>query len=176
MINEKKAREYCCEDIRLIRGYERAVNDTTQLYELHHLEGVFYSVDEMKRLGKYFKQPAEALIFLTRSEHKKIHYAFNPVSDERKDRISKAKAKPVFQYTLDGIFMNEWPSIREIVKTLGFGSRNIYTCCIGKCISSYGYIWSYEKKDRLVPMKNEWIKQVGQYTLDGSLEIGRAHV
>lgn len=87
MISEKQARRFCCDDISLIRGYERAVNDTTQKYELHHLEGVFYTKDEMIRLGKYYKQPAMALIFLTKSEHAKIHTVFG---EEKYKKISEA--------------------------------------------------------------------------------------
>lgn len=140
MINEENARLYCCEDISLIRGYERAVNDTTQVYDLHHLEGVFYTEDEMKSLGKYWKQPAMALIFLTKSEHLKIHLAFNP---QWAEKSAKARSKPVYQYTLDGGFVKKWPSLSHIVRSLNYSKGNICRCCRGKRKQAYGYIWRY---------------------------------
>lgn len=166
MINEKLAREYCCEDISLIRGYERAVNDTTQVYDLHHLEGVFYTKDEMKRLGKYYKQPAMALIFLTRSEHFKIHHAFN---NQWAEKVAESTSKPVYQYTLEGVFVKKWQSAMEVEYELGFSKVAIRHCCRGESNSSNGYVWSYVEIDCMKPMfppKNSK-REICQYNLDG---------
>lgn len=168
----------CCEDISLIRGYERAVNDTTQMYELHHLEGVFYTKEEMKRLGKYYHQPAMALIFLTRSEHKRIHYAFKPMERDRKEKIREARtnckitSKPVRQYTLDGVFVKEWPSAMEPERELGYNNSNIGQCCLGKRVQANGFLWRYSQDcsdyQIIKPVKYRDTRMgVNQYTSDG---------
>lgn len=183
MINEKNARSYCCEDISLIRGYERAVNDNTQMYDIHHLEGVFYTKEEMIRLGKYYKQPAMALIFLTKSEHTKIHIAFDETrrarmsesskgrvfSKETRDKISSAVSKPVFQYSLSGVFIREWPSATEVQSQLGYEMKSINNCCRGRQKTAHGYMWSYEKRVSIEPVKyiDVFSKEVHQYSLSG---------
>lgn len=59
----------------------------------------------------------------------------------------KTHAKKVYQYTKGGSFVKEWSSIHEIERELGFWSSYISECCNGRHKSSYGYIWSYTKKD-----------------------------
>lgn len=55
-------------------------------------------------------------------------------------------SKVVKQYTLDGEFVNEWPSLMDIKRTLGLSPSVISKCCSGKyCNKTYGgYIWKYE--------------------------------
>ena len=76
----KTAKSYCCEDLSLIENYELAIADTTQTWDCHHrvevLDGrKMFSRDELKHLNLYFDRPAKELIFLTKSEHSKIHGA-----------------------------------------------------------------------------------------------------
>lgn len=149
MINVKQAKWMCCEDISMIRGYERAVNDNTQMYDLHHLEGVFYTSDELKKMGRYYKQPAMALIFLTKSEHQKIHGVFRDTSMQTRKKLSeshvnhKKLSKPVRQYDKDGVFIQEYPSTREVNRIFGYCHSHIQECCNGKRKQAYGYIWRY---------------------------------
>jgi len=75
MINEYCANKFCCEDISLIENYEKAISDKTQTWDLHHRkEEEGYSRKELKYLGLYYKRPASELIFLTKSEHNRIHH------------------------------------------------------------------------------------------------------
>lgn len=37
MINEKLAKIYCKEDISKIKNYDKAIADTTQVWDLHHM-------------------------------------------------------------------------------------------------------------------------------------------
>lgn len=67
----------------------------------------------------------------------------------RKQRIvEKTKngklSKTVYQYTLDGKFIAEYPSTQEVERQLGYSSSNIRTCCRGKQKTGYGYIWKYK--------------------------------
>ena len=77
MISKRRSELYCCDNISLIENYELAINDNSQIWECHHrLEiqnGIFKSDVELKKENLYYKRPASELIFLTHSEHKKLH-------------------------------------------------------------------------------------------------------
>ena len=77
MINIGSAKKYCCEVISQIDNYEQAVNDKAQTWNIHHIlevQGQFYnSVSLLKRCGIYYNVPASQLIFLTHSDHMRIH-------------------------------------------------------------------------------------------------------
>lgn len=70
----------------------------------------------------------------------------------RNARISKTKtnhkstSKTVLQYTRDGVFVAEYPSVNEVERVLGFDEGHISACCIGKkgYKTSYGYVWKYK--------------------------------
>lgn len=76
MINEWYIRKYvCCEELSLIENYDKAINDKTQTWDLHHrLEtDLGLSRQELIDTGRYYKVEAKYLIFLTHSEHLSIH-------------------------------------------------------------------------------------------------------
>lgn len=62
MINKKKSKLYCCEDISKIENYELAMADNTQTWHCHHRAEVLpcgrYSQDDLKKHGLFFKVPA----------------------------------------------------------------------------------------------------------------------
>ena len=73
---------------------------------------------------------------LLHKEKIKIHL------DNIKDKIIKAKSKPVLQYDLEGNFIKEWNSMTEVSNTL----KEIKTSGISRCIcgnQNYykGFIW-----------------------------------
>lgn len=80
-------------------------------------------------------------------------------------------AKKVYQYTLDGEFVREWPSVAEIGRQLGYLAGNVTRCCrrVGNHRSYKGYIWSYTKEDRVEPTERKRWGKLLQYTLDGEL-------
>lgn len=53
------------------------------------------------------------------------------------------KSKPVLQYTLDGRFIAEYPSVSEASRQTGISTTNICKCCKGKHKTAGGYIWRY---------------------------------
>ncbi len=66
----------------------------------------------------------------------------------RNERIAKAntngkKSKKVLQFTLDGKFIREWPSIMECERN-GFYRSAVCRCCNGKQKTSYGFLWMYK--------------------------------
>lgn len=66
-------------------------------------------------------------------------------SEEHKKKISDSQEKtPVLQYSKDGKFISEYPSIREAARQTGITYKNICPCCKGKLRSAGGYIWKYK--------------------------------
>ena len=50
-------------------------------------------------------------------------------------------SKPVLQYTLDMVFVKEYPSIGEASRQTGIDKANISACCRGKIKSAGHYKW-----------------------------------
>ena len=73
MINERNAKMYCKNDISKIENYKKAVNDNTQMYEIHHrneltLDGKFaHTKEDLIRMNMYYDRPCNELIFLTKA-------------------------------------------------------------------------------------------------------------
>lgn len=67
-------------EISLIENYDKALKDNFEGWEIHHrLECTLNdeyanSMDDLKRMGMYYNRPYFELIFLTSSEHAKLHY------------------------------------------------------------------------------------------------------
>lgn len=68
----------------------------------------------------------------------------------RNERASKKlinhpnKSKVILQYDLDGNFIKEFPSTKEIERQIGFAHNNISKCCNGKYKQAYGYKWQFK--------------------------------
>lgn len=66
----------------------------------------------------------------------------------RNERISKAMtngklSKPVLQFTLDGEFIREWPSVCECGRN-GFNKGAVAACCRGEIPQYKGFRWEYK--------------------------------
>lgn len=76
MINEG-AQSYCSENISLIENYDKAISDKSQIWECHHrleIQGdKILSIQDLIDQDLYYNRPASELIFLLRSEHRKLH-------------------------------------------------------------------------------------------------------
>lgn len=53
-------------------------------------------------------------------------------------------SKPIYQFSLDGVLIKEWPSAMEIQRKTDYKQAAISDCCNGKCKTMYGYKWSYK--------------------------------
>lgn len=97
----KNTEIYCKDEISKIENYDKAVNDMTQVYEIHHkleltLDGEFaHSAEELKRMHMYFDRPYFELVFLTKAEHTALHMKVRPHSlienQNRKEAVSGNK-------------------------------------------------------------------------------------
>lgn len=62
-----------------------------------------------------------------------------------KKRINGKGSKPVLQFTLDDNLINEYASVMQVERELGFANSNIVNCCKGKYKQAYGYKWRYKE-------------------------------
>ena len=62
-----------CKDIEHIENYWKAKADDFHGWVLHHKYGVNRTRQRMIELGLYYDREPEELIFVTKSEHNKIH-------------------------------------------------------------------------------------------------------
>lgn len=163
MICEKTVKKFCCEDPSLIENYAKAIADTTQTWECHHRGEVLpcgrLSIYDLKKFELYFNRPASELIFLTHSEHRRLHFKDvprGPFSEDHKKAISKALkgvplseehraklSKKILQFTKSGEFIREWPSLCEASRQLKINCGHICSCCNGMRNYAGGYVWKY---------------------------------
>ena len=164
MISERYAKEFCNEDIANIENYELAINDKTQIWHCHHRRESIYSRKDLIEIGEYYDRPAMELIFLTNSEHARLHKTGNNnmlgkhhsektkkkmseshigkhLSEEHKNKLSK----PILQYSKDGEFIKEWIGANEVERVLGIAQSSITKCCQGKRKSAGGFVWKYSE-------------------------------
>lgn len=70
-------------------------------------------------------------------------------SQDHREKLSQAlrncstTSKRVAQYTVDGEFVNEYPSTREASRILQINQSSIANCCRGKYKTSCGFKWKY---------------------------------
>ena len=90
-------------------------------------------------------------------------------SKEQIQLLKDLLSKKVYQRELDGTFIKEWNSIREVERITGFHRQCITTCCHKKVFQAYGYLWSFDKDYIAKKKKRKNCKTVYQYDLDGRL-------
>ena len=95
MIDERRVRKYCRDELSKIENYDKAIADTTTTWHLHHrleltLDGEFaLTVSQLKMHDMYYNRPYYELIFLTPAEHIQLH-SMNR-SEEARRKISEVK-------------------------------------------------------------------------------------
>jgi len=75
-------------------------------------------------------------------EHRRKNSEAKKGKKHTEERIAK-KLKPVLQYTLEGIFVKEYPSVKE-AKRQADGSPGITECLRGRNKKAGGYLWKYK--------------------------------
>ena len=75
MINDRKVRKFCKEDISKIKNYDLAIADTTQTWHCHHMTETWWNCSKKDLIENecYYHRKACELIFLTPAEHRRLH-------------------------------------------------------------------------------------------------------
>ena len=96
MIELYKVKQMCREgEIEKIENYEQAMADKEHTWVCHHrleltMDGEFANYrKDLIRMGMYWNRPAFELIFMTKSDHMRMHAHVQPVSEESKKKMSK---------------------------------------------------------------------------------------
>ena len=93
MIDKKRAIKYCKNDISLIENYDKAIADKSLVWHCHHRRESVMSRKELIEIGEYYNRPACELIFLTKSEHMRLHNLVNPSWMKGKHHSAEARKK-----------------------------------------------------------------------------------
>ena len=62
-------------------------------------------------------------------------------------KLAKKQCKPVLQYSLDGTFIAEYPSIKDASLALEIAKALISRNCSGKCKSAGKFIWRFKPQE-----------------------------
>ena len=83
------------------------------------------------------------------SEGLKKHFETNQPHSinikKHRESMTKSLGKPVVQYTTDGIFVKEYPSISEAGRTSTVKNKNIQQVLAGKTKTAGGFVWKYKE-------------------------------
>lgn len=97
MIDVRRAKRYCKEDISKIENYDKAIADKTQTWECHHRTEIWWNCTAKDLIENecYYDRKALELIFLTSEEHKSLHNTGKTFNAETRKKISESqKGKP----------------------------------------------------------------------------------
>ena len=61
-----------------------------------------------------------------------------------KKRINGKCSKSVLQFTLEDVFIKEYPSTHQAERETGFNNGNISACCRGERKTAHGFKWKYK--------------------------------
>ena len=71
------------------------------------------------------------------------------IDENTKRKIRPYLYRPVLQYSLDGKFIQEFPSIKAAAQAINAkNDSGIGLCCRGKYKYAMGYIWRYKNEAR----------------------------
>ena len=91
MIYLKNVKKFCRDDFSLIENYDKAIADNTKTWVCHHRRETIYSAKELIEIGEYYNRPAEELIFLTPTDHQRLHHLGKHHSEESRKKMSEAR-------------------------------------------------------------------------------------
>lgn len=140
------------ENLRWCTYQENMNNPITRRRISKNRTGIKFSEETKKKLSKAHKgkMSGKDNPFFGKhhsEETKKRISEYNKgkkITEEHKKKlvegVIKKKSKKVIQYTLDGEFIKEWPSVSECKKN---GFSHVDSCCRGERKTANGFIWRY---------------------------------
>lgn len=161
MINERRARKYCKEDISKIKNYDLAIADTTQVWDCHHMTETWWNCSKKDLIENecYYHRKACELIFLTPAEHHKLHNM--NISDETRRKLSeslKGRTSPRKGATLSDETRRKISEAMKGKQAWNKGTCNIYSDETKKKMSKAfkGKSW------KLIDGKRVWLSKDGK--------------
>lgn len=94
----KKAKQYCCQSIEKIEGYDKMLKSSKE-WCCHHRREIYDNKSRKQLIdeGLYYNRPASELIFLTQKKHRSLH-AKHPTDEarEKKSAAFTGEKNPMF--------------------------------------------------------------------------------
>ena len=159
-----------CKNPELIENYNKAINDTENIWECHHKLEALFTREELIEMGRYYNVPARELVFV---KNKKEHFDWphkgkvimrkkmkgKKFTEEHKEKISKSntgkkhskehveKIAKLHQKKVICIETNE--VFESIKKALEFTkvSDGAFRSSIKKGYKAGGYHWKYFEEE-----------------------------
>lgn len=138
MIRLSRIKLYCEGDFTKIENFREAMDDASQVWEIHHRKETDENLSRNKliELGLYYKRPADELIFLTKAEHSRRHALAKTglshvlTKEERSEAAKKAsetRRKNGYEAWNKGIPMSDEQKAKVSAsrKGKGTGPRNL---------------------------------------------------
>lgn len=139
------------------RRVEKTINGklSKSVYQ-YTLDGEFVreweSVSEIQRQLGYFQTAISACCAGKCKTSYDYIWSFTPLDEvSYQERIVDKRqnnklSKTVLQYTLDGIFIAEYPSVNEVERQLGFDCSTISKVCRGIKNTHKNFVWKYAEE------------------------------
>jgi len=108
-------------------------NGIRKTYKVHRLVAVAFLLN-----------PQNLPMINHRDEDKTNNCIDNLEWCDSKYNINYSQSKPVLQYDLNGNFIREWPSMKNVEEELGIKYQNISSCCSGSRHTAGSFIWKYK--------------------------------
>ena len=92
------------------------------------------------------------------------------VSHAHKTGLISKQSRPIYQFDIDGNFIQVWESAKSIENALGINEDFIYHCCNKVGMSAHTFLWSYDSqypKYKNIKRKKV-LNGIDQYDLDGN--------
>lgn len=70
-------------------------------------------------------------------------YVFRYADTDTELIVPKKHRRPINMYTIDGVFIKRWETIKEAARFYGIPDTHISDCCKGKYTQSGGFKWEY---------------------------------
>ena len=85
-----------------------------------------------------------------------FYWSYDKTLGETKNYNNLGKAKEVYQYDLNGKFINKYSSASQAARSLGVNNQShISECCRGKIKTYKGFVWRYSEDIVLTSLKEE---------------------
>lgn len=113
--------------------------------------GHYERTEEQKRkmseakTGKHHSEESKKKISEALSGEKAYWYGKHHSEEYRKKISQSMGVNGILQFSKDGEFIAEYPSIKEAERQTGCYHGNICNCCKGKYKSAGGFIWRYKE-------------------------------
>lgn len=135
-------------------------NDDSHVDYMQNVYNVYgdsdFKVEFLRVYDKIFQLNSEEHKELLQEEEyfiQTLNPRYNTIKTPTSQLNNPATSKKVYQYTLEGDFVKEWNSGREVLRELGLQIQNGLRAS-KTSRSSGGFQWSYEKVDKMSKYKS----------------------